>query len=207
MVDSQTLISAAIAVAALHILISFIFFLAAMSNLGDGKMVDKERKSFVLTSGIFWLISLFACITILVLLTYIKPKQETTPCPIQLSQPGDQNRGEIEDFINDINNITEQSLPAFDSSLTYLVVTGFYKNHLFSIKPTPTTTPEPTTPPTTPELDGENNGIQGDQPTLIPENLRNMYTALLNKYGLVPIGFIKDEVIYGLGGRPVFDIQ
>lgn len=89
MTDSQTLISADIGVAALHILISFIFFLAAMSNLGDGKAAEKERKSFVLTSGIFWLISLLACITILVLLTYIKPKVEKTPCPVQLSQPGD----------------------------------------------------------------------------------------------------------------------
>ena len=206
MVDSQTLISAAIAVAALHILISFIFFLAAMSNLGDGKMADKERKSFVLTSGIFWLISLFACITILVLLTYIKPKQETTPCPIQLSQPGDQNRGEIEDFINDVKTNVVGDLPAFDSSLTYLVVTGFYKNHLL--------------PPTTSEPDGKNNVSIGDRDdqrlrfdrddrkiTLIPESMKNMFTSLLNKYGVVPIGFIKDDIIYGLGGKPVFDIQ
>lgn len=198
MVDSQTLISAAIAVAALHILISFIFFLAAMSNLGDGKMADKERKSFVLTSGIFWLISLLACITILVLLTYIKPKQESTPCPIQLSQPGDENRGEIEDFINDINSQVEGALPAFDSSLTYLVVTGFYKNHLLPVKPTPPPGP-----------DGENNVSMGggDGPTLIPESMKNMFTSLLNKYGVVPIGFIKDDIIYGLGGKPVFDIQ
>lgn len=201
MVDSQTLISAAIAVAALHILISFIFFLAAMSNLGEGKMADKERKSFVLTSGIFWLISLLACITILVLLTYIKPKQESTPCPIQLSQPGDENRGEVEDFINDINSKVEGALPAFDSSLTYLVVTGFYKNHLLPVKPTPPPGPN-----------GENNvsmggGDRDDRHTVIPENMKNMFTSLLNKYGVVPIGFIKDDIIYGLGGKPVFDIQ
>lgn len=198
MVDSQILISAALAIAALHILISFIFFLASMSNLGKGKVAENERYSFVLTSGIFWLISLLACIAILVLLTYVETKQEKTPCPIQLSQPGDSDRGEIEDFIVSINSHLQKEgaqVPDFDSSLTYLTVTGFYKDRLI----------------------GNSNGHKGtDSPddlesTKKPlpdyKDLLDLFSKVLQKFGIVPIGYIKDDVIYGLGGRPVFDIE
>ncbi len=198
MVDSQILISAALAIAALHILISFIFFLASMSNLGKGKVAENERFSFVLTSGIFWLISLLACIAILVLLTYVEPKQEKTPCPIQLSQPGDSNRDEIEDFIVSINSHLQNEgakVPDFDSSLTYLTVTGFYKDRLI----------------------GNSNGHKGtDSPVGLEstkeplpdyKDLLDLFSKVLQKFALVPIGYIKDDVIYGLGGRPVFDIE
>lgn len=188
MVHNETLITADIAVAALHILISFIFFLAAMSSLGDGKMADKERKSFVLTSGIFWLISLLACITILVILTFVKTKEEKTPCPIQISEPGDQNREEIEDFINEVNTLTvdnNNAFPAFDSSLSYVVVTGYYKNRLV---PSATESPD------------------GDH-TFLPDSSKNLLLKAIQKFSLIPIGYIKDDIIYGLGGKPVFDIQ
>ena len=207
MTDSQTLISADIGVAALHILISFIFFLAAMSNLGDGKVAEKERKSFVLTSGIFWLISLLACITILVLLTYIKPKVEKTPCPVQLSQPGDSDRGDIENFLNDtneeLNKLGHEPLPDFDSSLTYLVVTGFYKNHLV-----PHTMPTPTPTPSSDQLSGGDTKTTAP-PRTIPPNIKNLLMYLKSevaKLDHVPIGFIKDNTIYALGGRAIFEV-
>ena len=204
MVDSQILISAALAVAALHILISFIFFLASMSNLGKGKVAENERYSFVLTSGIFWLISLLACIAILVLLTFVEPKQEKTPCPIQLSQPGDSNRGEIEDFIVSINSSLQKEdakVPDFDSSLTYLIVTGFYKDRLIGNHEV-TDTPD----------DLENSNSPDDleitqKPLPDYKDLLDLFSKVLQKFALVPIGYIKDDVIYGLGGRPVFDIE
>jgi uncharacterized membrane protein len=188
MTDSQTLISADIGVVAVHILISFIFFLASMSNLGTGKEADKERKLFVITSGIFWLVSLLACITILVLLTYIQPKSETTPCPIQLSEPGDSDRSDIENFLNDLLNEKYQNVKPFDSSLTYLVVTGFYKNRLIytaeSFKtPHSTLAPDTTIPPKAKDL-----------------------ISIVEKYSHIPIGFLKDNQITTLTGMPLFEV-
>ena len=202
MTSSQTLISATIAVTALHILISFILFLGSMSNLGEGKLADKERKSFTLTSGIFWLVSLLACITILVLVVFIKPKNEKTPCPIQLSEPGDSDRADIEDFINVLQDVfPDQKIPNFDSSRTYLVVTGFYKQHLSPDHRTLSPDYKPDLKPT----------INPDRETLLPvdkrEELMTELSKIIQNKEHVPIGYIKDDVIYGLGGQSMFNVN
>jgi hypothetical protein len=200
MTNSQTLLSAVVAVSALHILISFILFLGSMSNLGQGKLEDKERKSFTLTSGIFWLISLLACITILVLVVLVKPKNEKTPCPIQLSQPGDSDRADIEEFINVMQEEFPDQIPNFDSSRTYLVVTGFYKQHLspdHPVLPTPSSQPQIS-----------ENKIQNETMNLKDkEKVINDLTDIIKNIEHVPIGYIQDNVIYGLGGQTMFNVK
>lgn len=202
MTSSQTLLSAVVAVTALHILISFILFLGSMSNLGQGKLEDKERKSFTLTSGIFWLISLIACITILVLVVLVKPKNEKTPCPIQLSQPGDSDRADIEEFINVMQEEFPNQIPNFDSSRTYLVVTGFYKQHLSPDHPV-IPTPSPSSQPQISENKKQNETMNlKDKKEVITD-----LSDIIKNTEHVPIGYIQDNVIYGLGGQTMFNIE
>lgn len=96
-----------------------------------------------------------------------------------------------------MKELGHEPLPDFDSSLTYLVVTGFYKNHLVPHTMPPTTqTPSP-------------NGLSGDNTPTVPPKIKDLLMYLKSevaKLDHVPIGFIKDNTIYALGGRAIFEV-
>ena len=102
-----------------------------------------------------------------------------------------------------LNKLGHEPLPDFDSSLTYLVVTGFYKNHLV-----PHTMPTPTPTPSSDQLSGGDTKTTAP-PRTIPPNIKNLLMYLKSevaKLDHVPIGFIKDNTIYALGGRAIFEV-
>lgn len=172
---SMSLALVALIIIVVHILVSLSFTIVSFKNKMT-KTAQNTKSSFHTWNSIFWLISFFVCIVLLIILSVIFKllKQiSDTPCPIQISNPGDDSR--VRNSIKDVVTKLQKMLPkvkSYDSNATYLVITGKY--------------------------------ITEWKASLPPFDHKTAVTQLFQTYPFVPLGTLRDSKIYGLLGNEIW---